>query len=164
MYLIVSHIKKVIFDCHVSFQGCRFFSFAMQEGALLHDLLPRTLRRISDGDPWNETDSHDFQTVFAAVQTSEDHTAAAQDNWEELLVDLKNTGDLSPAEINQKRKQMTFKTFQQEDFVPRTLLLEYLVEPLVHGMDELLCRSGHISHLHHFSTLDPQKGKELAER
>ena len=141
-----------------------FFCLVMQEGTLLHNLLPRTLRRISEGDPWNETDSRDFQTAFAAVQAGEDVAPAATDNWEELLVDLKNTGDLSPAEINQKRKQMTFKTFQQEDFIPKTLLLEYLVGPLVHGMDELLSRSGYISDLHHLPTLDPSKGKELAER
>ena len=58
--------------------------------------------------------------------------------WESVLLDLVN-GDqrLSPAEINRKRKRLTFQSFRDPLMVSKVLAIESLVGPNVRQMHRL---------------------------
>lgn len=121
-----------------------------QEGFLLHRVLPETLRQLSEANPVNEELEAELKSILNEVDSSEDKSASdVCKDWESLLLNVHNDGELSYAEINQKRKQLTFASFRNPDFMDRTLLLEFLMAPLVQGMDFFLNRSGGLSTLHH---------------
>lgn len=68
--------------------------------------------------------------------------------WESVLLDLVN-GDqrLSPAEINRKRKRLTFQSFRDPLMVSKVLAIESLVGPNVRQMHRLFRRSSVIASL-----------------
>lgn len=135
----------------------------VKEGCLLHKILPRTLEQLSLSNPCDP--EKEAELLQLLEQNIEDGMEGDDREWEGLLLNVHNTGDFSPAEINQKRKQLTFQTFRQPDFGPKCILMDYMMSPLVSGMDELLKRTGAISKLHQLSTeLDLGKRDELVTR
>ena len=134
-----------------------------QEGNLLHNVLPRTLQALSESG--NLGHSEDFKAELEDLLQDEVVNAdVANDDWESWLLNLSKVGDLSPAEVNQKRKQLTFSAFRQPEFAPRTMLLEYLMYPLLSGMDSLLTRSGLLARLHHMPDLKLDAQESLRSR
>ena len=139
----------------------------VKEGCLLHQILPRTLEQIAQANPGDDERERELKDLFADVEGDEPSgNAQEQDDkaWEALLLQVYNAGDLSPSEINQKRKQMTFQTFRQADFVDKTLLMQYLIGPLVSGMDTLLKRTGHITEIHQLPQSESERKAQLMAR
>ena len=134
----------------------------VKEGCLLHRILPRTLEQLSKGDPQSE-EAESCAELFQDFG-GEELGPKDDDRWEALLLQVINSDHLSPAEINQKRKQLTFESFRQETFAAKTILMEYLMSPLVRGMDELLKRTGDIAELHRLSESDTDRRATLVTR
>ena len=136
----------------------------VKEGTLLHNLLPRILEQIAQADP-SDKDTGDELTRLFSEEIGPVGGDPEDQDWETRLLQVHNTDDLSPAEINQKRKQLTFQAFRQDDFASKSILMEYLMSPLVAGMDELLRRTGDISNIHRLSDKeDTKKREELVSR
>jgi hypothetical protein len=131
-----------------------------KEGFLLHQILPRTLQHLSESHNLMSQDDQDLDAILA--EHVEEGAGAADQDWSKMLVTV--TAHLTFAEINQKRKQLAFEAFRKDDFMPRTLLLEVLVEPLVTAMDRLFERTGAISALHHLPSLQTEEHTKLMER
>lgn len=118
---------------------------------MLHEILPRVLAQLCGNgqqqpvaamdDLLHDVDLHDGRG-------DEEQDDADKEVWEKMLLDLA-TGDqsLSPAEVNRKRKQLTFAAFQDPLMVSKALSLEALVQPNVHAMHTLFKRSAAISKL-----------------
>lgn len=141
------------------------------EGCLLHQILPRTLDQLSQGNVWDDDREKEVRDLLSSSGADVDlnnglPSRETDDNqaWEDLLLQLYNSGDLSPAEINQKRKQLTFQAFRQPEFVDRTLLMEYLIGPLVQGMDDFLKRTGLIAEIHQLPLSEADKRAQLMAR
>ena len=127
-----------------------------KEGFALHRVLPRALERLSNGNPTNHRSKH-FENMFDAVgftvhEADEDlaPSGGGEADWLEKLVHVDDEADdtrhdLSFQEINQKRKQLTFMAFRQEDFADKISILESLVAPNVDAMHLLFQRTGHLS-------------------
>lgn len=117
---------------------------------MLHSILPRTLEQLSESNaPVSEMEDELIKLFEEEDQADDPGTSKSDKPWEELLTSVLSSKELSPAELNQKRKQLTFQAFRDVSFVPRTIVLENLMEPFITSMDALLRRSGHISDLHH---------------
>lgn len=133
-----------------------------EEGCSLHQILPRTLEHLSRGNPPNAK-ARRFEQAFDAVGLTIDRddeereaTTNGQDqdlDWLEKLLKLETANDndsdreLSFAEINQKRKRLTFAAFQEADFLEKILVLNNLMGPNVDAMHQLFHRTGAIGKL-----------------
>ena len=73
-----------------------------------------------------------------------------EEDWSQNLANLADGEDcpddpdkeLSYAEINQKRKQLTFQAFRQSGFRERIQIVDHLVAPNVQAMYQLFQRTG----------------------
>lgn len=127
----------------------------------MHNILPRVMAKLS-GDDWSDNQRpnaeldrflREAQMGMGDSQMGEDfnladNVAGDDKDWESLLLDAV-TGEqrLSPAEINRKRKRLTFIAFQDPNLVAKALAVESLVQPNVHHMHQLFQRSAVISKL-----------------
>lgn len=149
-------------------------SATAKEGFALHRLLPRALERLSKGNPTNHRSKH-FENMFDAVGFSVDFEAddevaragGSEADWLEKLLQVDGEADdtrhdLSFQEINQKRKQLTFTAFRQEDFSDKISILEGLVAPNVDAMHLLFQRTGLLSKMNELPR-EPSLAK-LAEK
>ena len=94
----------------------------------------------------------------------DDTVTSSDKSWEDLLVKTLDTDSLTPADVNRKRKQLTFAAFGSPAFVPRTLLLEYLMVPMQHYMGILLKRSSTLTSLHRRQFEDKAAQADMMER
>ena len=122
------------------------------------------MEQIAQADPSDKDTEDELTRLF-----SEDIGPVGGDpddqDWETRLLQVHNTDGLSPAEINQKRKQLSVAAFRQDDFASKSILREDLMSPLVAGMDELLRRTGTVSEIHRLSDkVDTNKREELVSR
>lgn len=90
-----------------------------------------------------------------------DHTS---EDWEALLETADPSKDMSFAQVNAKRKQLTFKAFSDPKVPMRILILENMVSPSLQLMDKLFKRSGWISSLYHLPNSERTRRDELKER
>lgn len=79
-------------------------------------------------------------------------------------MEVHNHGELSPGEVNQKRKQLTFEVFRQQHFLDKLRMLEFFIGPFTIMSQKLLLRSGHISTLHHLPDKNDASHQELMTR
>lgn len=138
-----------------------FSVFVTKEGFYLHNILPRTLECLSRSSSALAEDDVHIQNLVDEVKGDLTEDAVDKD-WESMLDSI--TSGLSFADINQKRKQLAFAAFQKESFVPRTLLLEYLMTPLVDAMGLMFERSEAIATLHHLPGLLTDQQKHLMQK
>ena len=107
-----------------------------------------------------------IDALMRSVGLGADEEGGSQD-WESLLQGLQECEDsksMSFAEINAKRKQLTFHAFKDPAMMTRIAVLEDLVTPNTQLMDKLFRRSGWISSLFHLPRHDQEKRAELMER
>ena len=139
-----------------------------QEGCSLHQILPRTLARLADGNPGNDKAKRfemAFDAVGLTVDMEDNETRQGQEaDWLDKLPQLDLTDDparqdLSFAEINQKRKQLTFKAFKENNFTDKIIVLDDLVSPNVELMYRLFARTGNLGDLRHMPK-DPEKSND----
>lgn len=74
------------------------------------------------------------------------HDAAT---WCQMLQQALDCKELSFAEVNRKRKRLTFASFRDSTMSQKTIAVELLVEPNVHRMHILFTRSKAIASLQH---------------
>ena len=127
-------------------------------------MLPRTLQQLSESNPPNQENDSELKALLRDMGEEDEGIDEPQPGWEQLLLNVYDSGELSHAQINQKRKQLTFAAFRQPHFIDRTLLLEFLISPLVTAMDKLFKRTRHISSLHHSPLVKKDGNQELITR
>ena len=127
-------------------------------------MLPRTLQQLSESNPADQENDPELKALLRDMGEEDAGVDESQPGWEQILLKVYDSGELSHAEINQKRKQLTFAAFRQPHFIDRTLLLEFLITPLVAAMDKLFKRSRHISTLHHSPYVKKVGNQELITR
>ena len=122
----------------------------------MHNILPRVLRRLSRGNP-PSAKVHLVEQAFEmagldieGVDREGLDRPSTEDDWVSKLVQVDEQDteqQLSYAELNQKRKRLTFESFQSETFLERITIMEDLVEPGVEAMYRLFKRTGTIADL-----------------
>ena len=130
------------------------WTWTPKEGCCLHKILPRTLQRLAEMD--TTTDSKvDLASLLHSVGLEADefpspdtsvpgHDASA---WCDLLQEALDSKELSFAELNRKRKRLTFQSFQDDLMSLKTIALERLVEPNARRMYMFFGRSDAIATL-----------------
>lgn len=114
----------------------------------MHSILSRPLAQLAEANPSSgSVEEAELTRLLEDENVADDDTDKLQKPWEDLLVGVLNSEEMSPAELNQKRKQLTFKAFQDPLFVPRTLILDFLMEPCIVCMSILLERSSWLTKL-----------------
>lgn len=135
----------------------------------MHQILPRTLQRLSSGNPVSDQvrgfeqalDSAGFVVGLDYSHDDNDDDEQADGNhpnhntepseehdWIKKLVSTADDlSDLSYAEINQKRKQLTFQAFSDNGFIDKIHMVENLVEPTINAMYEMFKRTDNLAHL-----------------
>ena len=104
-------------------------------------------------------DDGDEQAV-ADGQEAQSQTAG----WESLLQELQDCKEMSFAEVNAKRKQLTFLAFSDPLLPAKAAILDSIVMPNVELMHSLFVRSGTIGELYHLPKTDKEKRLDLMER
>ena len=119
-----------------------------QVGVMLHQVLPRTLQIMSEGN-LKDKDLQDILTHINMCVDEDGEDSVKDRDWEEMLLDIEGgaNADITPAELNRKRKRLAFSAILDNLFVPKTLLMEYLNSPLSHAMHRLM-RTGDIALMH----------------
>ena len=84
-------------------------------------------------------------------------------DWEALLQELQTSKDMSYAEVNAKRKQLTFRSFSDTTLPIKLTILEIMIEPNIQLMTKLFKRSGQISSLYHLPKSETVKRSELMD-
>ena len=130
--------------------------FLVQEGVGLRRILPRVLERLASGNPVNER-ARKFERAFDAVGLTvdwQDDREQADVSWLDKLQQLDADDpahspdrEMSFAEVNQKRKRLTFQAFQQEDFLDKVCVFDTVIQANVAAMHRLFDRSGKIAEL-----------------
>ena len=116
----------------------------------MHSILSRALAQLSEANTTSgSVEEAELTKLFEDEDVADDDTGKLQKPWEDLLVGVLNSDEMSPAELNQKRKQLTFKAFRDPLFIPRTRILDFLMEPCTTCMNTLLERSSCLSNLSH---------------
>lgn len=130
---------------------------------MLHNILGRTLEHLSQGNPGNQQtrnmekafDEAGLDLEFDAgdeLQPSRrpgtgSSTGATEEDWLTKLMKLNlndpdGQHDLSYAELNTKRKQLTFQAFRDPSFSGKIEILSHLIEPNLECMYRMFKRTG----------------------
>ena len=119
----------------------------------MHSILQRTLEAMSHGSQKDSTDQKVSELVAAmqdAQLYSDEPGQSERPNddrkWTELLATMEDEA-LSFAQINQKRKRLTFEAFRCPKIFAKTVAIDGLMKPNVEHMHILFKRSGLISKL-----------------
>lgn len=129
-----------------------------EEGCTLHRILIRALEYLSGQESAGDIGT-DVRTLLQETELHGEEPAGfdgdcenADAEWHSMLIDLIDSGCMSSAEINRKRKLLTFQGFRDERVVPRVIALETLVGPNVAKMHQLFQRSKAIASLQRLPT------------
>ena len=107
---------------------------------------------LSDGlDSVGQPEPGLLQSLQAEeVFGQEDVNNACDDrDWTDILPLVNDRANLSPAELNRKRKKLCFQAMAEDCFIPRTTLVENVVQIESRAMNALFERSDDLSKLHH---------------
>lgn len=131
--------------------------------------MPRTLARLSESDV-RKTDNpgskfHDILSAMKEAQvgsdTESDNPACGEEGWTDLLLKtIEEDEQQSFAQVNTKRKVLTFAAFRDPLMIPKTLCLAELVRPNVKHMQILFKRTALLSKL---GDLQPSESITLAK-
>lgn len=126
-------------------------SHAAEEACSLWNLLPRILSRMSNQDRTAAATGNQDQHVseMEALLQAEGVDMAPDDcanetEWKDLIEELMGFRELSHAEVNRKRKRLTFASFQDVNMVSKIIATEALVEPNMKKMRTLLSKTSAI--------------------
>lgn len=115
-----------------------------------HSLLPRVLAVMSqEGDPAHPATGStisDLEHLLSQDHVYTEHLKSetveqADVEWQKLVEELMECKDLSHAELNAKRKRLTFGAFRDPDMVQKINILEALVAPNVRTMHIFFSRT-----------------------
>ena len=68
--------------------------------------------------------------------------------WQSILLKiLGDNNEMSPSEVIQKRKQLTFAAFRDPQMVAKAIAVEELIGPNIHRMYQLFARSSAVASL-----------------
>lgn len=120
---------------------------------MVHQLLPRTLARMSQSttEPSSDLNMEEIlQQVNVFAEDPDFEDLAKGKDWEELLQGLAegSHAEVTPAELNRKRKKLAFAAIADPSFGPQTVLIDYLNLPLTLAMQKLMQRTADIAELH----------------
>ena len=138
-----------------------------EEACSLHQMLPRVLAFLSQDQTGSDAAPSAIDALMESVglQNNED---ALDADWQTLLQDFQKTqGDdlnMSFAEMNAKRKQLTFTSFADPHIPAKVDILDALMSPNISLMERLFSRSKDIGRLHHIPQSDTSTRVELMER
>ena len=85
-------------------------------------------------------------------------------DWQSLLQELQECKELSHAEVNAKRKRLTFVAFSDVTIPAKVSITDTVVMPNVLLMDKLFKRSGTIGLLYQIPPQEKEKRAELMDR
>lgn len=110
---------------------------------------------MSQGNPASQKAQEivqNFESVGLDLfrNSSDGDHPGTEEEWVQKLssvADDDGERELSFAEINQKRKQLTFQAFREEDFILKISILEHLVDPNVEAMHQLFRRTDSLGKL-----------------
>lgn len=137
-------------------------------------MLPRVLDALSKGTRSEDSNiqARAIERLMESVgfgddgdeQAGADGHDAGTAGWESLLQELQDCKEMSFAEINAKRKQLTFVAFSDPALPAKATILDSIVMPNVELMHSLFVRSGTIEELYHLPKTEKEKRLELMER
>ena len=95
---------------------------------------------------------HDIYAAMKEVQLFADDpetegTSIKEPDWRLLLETVEEAHGESYANLNQKRKLLTFKAFKDPQIVSKTLVLDALIKPNLRAMHVLFKRTNYISEM-----------------
>ena len=113
----------------------------------MHRILQRTLAYLSSHQ--SDELSPEVQSLLEDSDLQEDEVLDGDTKlegnddktWQSILMDLIDAKSMSHAEVNRKRKLLSFAAFRDARMVPRVIALESLVSANVHLMHTLFQRS-----------------------
>lgn len=146
---------------------------ADEESCLLHQLLPRVLQQIANANANPEGGRGDaidrlLNSVGVCSSGEADDTCGPLDlgdqAWRDILVKALGADELSPSEINQKRKNQTFAAFRDPGIVSKIIVLEEMVAPNVAKMRQLFERSEAVAKLHRLPVSAREERSEQSQK
>eukprot|EP00434_Breviolum_minutum_P006290 symbB.v1.2.005550.t1/scaffold258.1/size251559/4 len=117
------------------------------EGCSLHAILPRALARLSETNFKNNPDKKVDEILTALQEADLQETSEDQMDLAGLLAQIQHGEEASFAQVNQKRRVLTFEAFRDKDLTSKTAAVESLMKPNVHQMDILFERTQCIADL-----------------
>ncbi|CAK9052150.1 unnamed protein product [Durusdinium trenchii] len=145
-----------------------------KEASTLHLMLPRVLELLSRKEQTTNEQAKAIELLMDSVgiharreEEDDENDGLGQlgeSDWVNFLEDIQESKDLSFAEINAKRKQLTFKAFSDPTMPTKITILESVIQPNVAQMDTLFKRSGMISSLYHLPKNAAQERSDLMQR
>ena len=142
-----------------------------QEGCSLHAILPRALQHLAKVDTSSDACddlANDLERVGLKpeefLKPSDADGAMPMNDaraWTDMLQELVDSKELSHAEINRKRKRLTFQAFAKPEMGPMCVAAEILVEPNAHRMNVLFGRSSAISALQRLPRCEAAERQKL---
>lgn len=138
----------------------------------MHRLLPRALEHLAGLD--TTTDSPDkMEEFFRGVGLEPGEFLKPSDlpstlndasTWCDILQELVDSKEMSHAEMNRKRKRLTFQAFQREDISLNCIAIEILVEPNAHRMNLLFGRNAAIASLQRLPPSEAEHRLQLEQK
>ncbi len=109
---------------------------------------------------------HDIHAAMKEVQLFADDpetevASTKEPDWKLLLETVEEAHEESYANLNQKRKLLTFKAFRDPQILSKTLVLDALIKPNLRAMNVLFKRTHNISEM---QRLPLSRADELAKR
>ena len=134
----------ILQHCH---DACEHLSLTSQEACSLHRLLPRVLAHMSSSErARSDGKASAIEALLRATDVMNDQDQEESGNVAALA--LESDAALSFAELQAKRKRLTFAAFQDANIVPRVVALDSLIGPNMAKIAKLFSRSEAISKLH----------------
>lgn len=153
-----------------------------QEGCALHDILPRTLQRLSESTMQSNLHDQKVAEILQALSDAQvqpdssdeedgSHQTRRNDekSWASIL--LKHVGEdkddsQSYAQVNTKRKLLTFQAFRDSTISQKPIALDSLLRPNVAMMNVLFRRTEILSAIakHVFETASLDKLDEMKKK
>lgn len=135
-----------------------------EEACGLHKLLPRVLQHMSKNEKPNSEEAAIDELMESVGLQPEMDDSEPNLGWQALLAELLTDKDMTPAELNAKRKRQTFHAFEDPSIPAKAIILDNMIGPNVQLMDMLFRRSKTISCLYHTPRFESNKRAELMER
>ena len=135
-----------------------------EEGCSLHAILPRALARLSETNFKNNPDKKVDEILTALQEADLQETSEDQMDLAGLLAQIQHGEEASFAQVNQKRRVLTFEAFRDKDLTSKTAAVESLMKPNVHQMDILFERTQCIADLSKLLPSQTAKRCQLREK